>query len=242
MYKILTITPWGGSFPLNQFRLKMGKTDQSNPELANQGNLRVNFDSILTIFTWIGVILERIDNNLDNDIRHQQKLREALQGKRVKYTELPPSDINKTCIDVVSLILFLNILMDDVSRFLRFIFKGAQCPRTKGFHQLRKDLGKFQGTHVSELNGIIQSTTWYPNLKDLRDKNIVHKGEKSSMIGTNLDEIGIFIRYIENRKVHEEYFSNKKVDYYCQNVHSFLTNLNYFLVKYYDELPLEVAP
>lgn len=78
-----------------------------------------------------------IDNDLYNDLEFHKKLRLVSQGVRVTVDELPPSNPHLTNIDIVSLIVFLNILMDDTARFLKFLFRGESTPKTKNFDKLK---------------------------------------------------------------------------------------------------------
>jgi len=77
-------------------------------------------------------------------------------------------------------------------------------------------------------------------LKDLRDKPIVHKGEKDSGIGRHGNNIGISLRYIQDRKIKEKFISNLDIDIICENVYHFLDNLNVYLCKNFEYLPLKV--
>jgi len=153
---------------------------------------------------------------------------------------MPPSNPFLTNIDIVSLIVFVNILMDDITRFLRFLFRGESTPKTKNFDKLKETMNNLEGQKLEELNRIIQNTDWYQELKDLRDKPIVHRGHKDSGIGIHGNRIGIYLRYIQDRKIRETFISNLEIDRICENVYRFLKDLNEFLCKNFDYLPLEI--
>ena len=241
--KILKSGPWISSFPPKPFLEKLDelKSAEGKRKILNLTKFRISLFTILTTYTWIGFILERIDNDLYNDLEFLEKLQLASQGVRVTADELPPSNTHLTHIDITSLIVFLNILMDDVTRFLKFLFRGESTPKTKSFDQLKKTMNNLEGQKLEELNGIIQNTDWYQDLKDLRDKPIVHRGEKDSAIGRHGEKIGIYLRYIQDQEVRETFISNLEIDTICKNVNNFLTDLNEFLCENFDYLPLEVA-
>jgi len=242
MTKILEFEHWIGSFPLNPFFQKLNESNSAEGKrrVLILTKFRVSLFTILITYTWIGFILKRIDNDLYNDSEFLKKLQLASQGAKVTADELPPSNVHLTNIDITSLIIFLNILMDDVTRFLKFLFKGKSTPQTKSFDKLKKTINNFEGQKLEELNRIIQDTDWYKELKDLRDKPIVHKGDKDSAIGRHGKRIGVYLRYVEERKIREKFISNLEIDMICENVYRFLKELNEFLCKNFDLLPLEV--
>lgn len=243
MTKILKCKPWIGSFPLGLFLEKLNelKTAEGKRGILILTKFRVSLFTILITYTWIGFILKRIDNDLYNDLEFHKKLRLASQGVRVTADELSPSNPHLTNIDIVSLIVFLNILMDDIARFLKFLFRSESTPKTKNFDKLKKTMNNLEGQKLEELNRIIQNTDWYQELKELRDKPIVHKGQKDSGIGIQGERIGIYLRYIQDRKIRETFISNLEIDRICENVYDFLKSLNEFLCRNFDYLPLEAT-
>ena len=172
-----------------------------------------------------------------------EKLDLVHQGVKVTAKELPPSNPQLTHLDIISLIIFLNILMDDITRFLRFLLIpiDEQTPKTKDFDKLKKTISSFEGQKLEELSQIVQNTRWYEELKELRDKHIIHRGEKNSGIGIIGNEIGIHLRYMEKGTIMEKYVSNLEIDRYCENIYNFLKDLNEFLCKNFDYLPIEVT-
>jgi len=230
------------SFPLNPFQEKLLelKSAEGKRRILIQTKFRVSLYTILTNYTWIGFIQKRIDNDLYNDLEYLKKLQLISQGVRVTADELPPSNAHLTHIDITSLMIFLNILMDDVTRFLKFLFRGESTPKTKSFDKLKKTINNLEGPKLEELNRIIQNTDWYTELKDLRDKPIIHHGDRDSGIGRQGNRIGIYLRYIQDRKIREKFISNLEIDIICGNVYCFLKDLNEFLCKNFDYLPLEV--
>lgn len=239
---ILKSNSWIGSFPLNPFLEKLHalKSAEGERRVLILTRFRVSIYTILTTYNWIGFIQNRIDNDLYNNLEFFKKLDLVSQGVRVTADELPPSNAHLTHIDITSLIIFLNILMDDVTRFLKFLFKGGFTPKTKSFDKLKKTINNLQGQNFEELNKIIQDTDWYEELKDLRDKPIVHKGERDSGIGRHGNNIGIYLRYIQDQKIKEKFISNLEIDIICENVYHFLENLNVYLCKNFDYLPLKL--
>lgn len=243
MTKILKFKPWIGSFPLSPFLKKLDelKSAEGNRRILILMKFRVSLFTILNTYTWIGFILKRIDNDLYNDLESHKKFQLVSKGVRVTADEMPPSNPFLTNIDIVSLIVFVNILMDDITRFLRFLFRGESTPKTKNFDKLKKTMNNLEGQKLEELNRIIQNTDWYQELKDLRDEPIVHRGDKDSGIGISGERIGIYLRYIKDRKIRETFISNLEIDKICENVYGFLKGLNEFLCRNFDYLPLEVT-
>ncbi|MHC3128782.1 MAG: hypothetical protein IBV52_01715 [Candidatus Bathyarchaeota archaeon] len=243
MTKILKIKPWIGSFPLSPFLKKLDelKFAEGNRRILILTKFRVSLYTILTTYTWIGFILKRIDNDLYNDLESHKKFQLVSKGVRVTADEMPPSNPFLTNIDIVSLIVFFCILMDDIARFLRLLMRGESTPKTKDFVIFKKTLDSFEGQKLEELNRIIQNTDWYQALKDLRDHPIVHRGDKNSGIGIHGESIGIYLRYVEDKKIKETFISNLEIDKICENVYGFLKGLNEFLCRNFDYLPLEVT-
>ena len=241
--KILDHTSWIGSFPLSPFLNKLDelKSAEGKRRILILTKFRVSLYTILTTYTWIGFIIKRIDDDLYNDLECHKKLQLVSQGVRVTADELPPSNPFLTNIDIVSLFVFFCILMDDIARFLRLLMRGESTPKTKDFDKFKKTLDNCEGQKLEELNRIIQNTDWYQDLKDLRDHPIVHRGDKNSGIGIHGESIGIYLRYVEKKKIKETFISNRDIDGICENVHVFLKGLNEFLCRNFDFLPLEVT-
>ncbi len=245
MTKILNCPSWLGSFPLNPFLKKLDelKSAEGKRRILILTKFRISLNTILITYTMIKYIIQRIDIDLSNDLDFLKKLDLVGQGVEVTADELPPSNSHLTHIDITSFIIFLNILMDDVTHFLQFLLRpiDEQTPQTKDFHKLKKTVSNFEGQKLEELSRIIQNTEWYEELKELRDKHIIHKGEKNSGIGRNGNNIGIYLRYRQKRKITEKYISNLEIDKYCENTNNFLKDLNEFLCKNFDYLPIEVT-
>jgi hypothetical protein len=74
----------------------------------------------------------------------------------------------------------------------------------------------------------------------MRDWSIVHRGEKDSAIGLRCTRIGIHLRYKKEQKTTEKFISSREIDVICENVYRFLKDLNEFLCKNFDYLPLEI--
>jgi hypothetical protein len=242
MTKILKCKLWIDSFPLNPFSKKLDelKSAEGNRRVLILTKFRISFFTILNTYTWIRFILKRIDDDLYNDLESHKKLQLVSKGVRVIVDEMPPSNTILTNIDIASLIVFLNILMDDIARFLRFLFAGESTPKTRSFDKLKKTMNNLEGQKLEELNRIIQDTDWYQELKDLRDNPIVHKGHKGSGIRISGERIGVYLRYIQDQNTRETFMSNLEIDRICENVYGFLESLNEFLCRNFDCLPLEV--
>jgi len=139
---ILKSGSWISSFPLKPFLEKLHalKSAKGERRILILTRFRVSIYTILTTYTWIGFIQNRIDNDMYNNLEFIKKLDLVRQGVRVTVDELPPSNAHLTHIDITSLIIFLNILMDDVTRFLKFLFKGGFIPKTKSFDKFKKTI------------------------------------------------------------------------------------------------------
>lgn len=240
--KILKSESWWSSFPLNPFKGKIEKIKivDGKRRILILGKFHVSLWTIMNTYVWIREVLRRTDDNFSNDLEFHKKTDLASQGIRVKADELPPSNLLLTCIDVVSLVVFLNFLMDDVARFLHFLFIGNSVPKTNNFEQLKKSISSFKGTKITKLIDIIQNTPWYDELKILRDKPIVHHRNLTSGIGLIGNEIGIHLQYVQNQKILGKFISNLEIDRFSNNVYHFLIDLNEYLCDNFDYLPLEV--
>jgi hypothetical protein len=242
MMRVLKCEFWLRSFPLGPFlaRIIELETARGKRSVLILPDFRVSLFSIRTIFIWISHILTRIDNDLDNALTFHKKTESADEGIPIDEL-LPLMNPSMTNIDVISLIIFLNILMDHVARFLKFLFRSESTPKTKSFYDLKKSLKDFKSPRLLELNKIIQDTDWFQNLKNLRDHPIIHRGEKHSQIGIHKERIGIHLRYVENRMVKNVFLSNLEIDKICKNIYHFLEDLNEYLCTNFDYLPLEVV-
>jgi hypothetical protein len=234
---ILKSDYWIGSFPLNPFLKKLHalKSVEEERNFFSSVRFGVSTSTMLTTYTWIGFILNRIDEDFSCNLEFFKKLDLVNQG--VAVDKLPPHKANLINIDIISLIIFFNILMDDVMHFLGFLFKGQITPDMKSFFHFKNSLGKLkiQGQNSEELKSIILNTDWYEDLKKMRDKHIVHKGVKDSGISSQ----GIYLRYINNKRIEEKFISNLEIDIMCENVFNFLEKLNMWLFKNLDNLPLK---
>lgn len=228
---------------MSSFREKLYemKSAEDRKRILMRTDFRVSFNTVLVTYIWIGHILKRIDNELSNDLAFLETLRLVERGVHVTVNDLPPSDPNLTNIDIMSLIIFSNILMDDIARFLNFLFWGESKPKTKNFDVLKKTIGNFDGCGLEKLKQIIQNTSWYEQLKELRDKPIVHKGKKDISIGGKGQTIGIWLRYIRDGKIKEWFYANTDIDKLCGNMLRFLTDLNTFLCQNFESLPIKVV-
>ena len=60
-----------------------------------------------------------------------------------------------------------------------------------------------------------------------------------SGVGIHEGRIGIYLRYIQDRKIRETYISNLEIEKMCENIYGFLKDLNEFLSSNFNHLPLE---
>ncbi len=153
---------------------------------------------------------------------------------------MPPFDPYLLNIDIHSLIIFLNILLDSSVRLLDYFLSGAKKPSKRNFYRFKKDLDLYTGIHFDQFCEIVNKTAWHKELKDLRDDPIVH--HPASYSGVNYgNEIGITLAHIHDRKLKQRVFTSKDVDFYCDSVFSFLLELNNFFVDIFDDLPLIIS-
>ena len=244
--RILNHTPWGGAIPrnpLSPFNTKIHQfevVDERQKDLKNRYLLYSQI-TVSTTYKWIVKILERIDVNL-SDVRPLIKMfARGRQGYRINHDELPPVDVSSINLDINSLIIFLDILLDDTSRFLEYLFKKPHFLEFGSFKDLKYSMNKCGGERVEELNKIIQRTDWYHELNRLRNQPVVHIGARNPMIESRGDNVGIYLRTRTSKyKISAgKFMSNLEIDELCDNVHSFLTELNDFLCKNFEYLPME---
>ena len=243
--KVLKCEPCLGlSFPLTTFLKKLEniKTAEGKRHILVLTKFRVRLWTIIIDYNYVSEILRRIDNDLYNDLEYMKKLRLVDSGIRVKADELPPANLYLTNIDIMSLIIFLNFMMDDIARFLHFLFKGNCVPETKSFAFLKKSVSKFEGNKLEKLIEIIRNTAWYDELIILRDKPIVHHRHLPGPgIGVTGNEIGIHLHHIQDNKIVEKFLSNLEINQLSSNVSRFLVDLNAYLCNNFNCLPLEVS-
>lgn len=239
--KILDHQPWRGTFPLAPFFQKFYrlKSAKGKKRVFMLTDFRASFYTVSVTYTWIGYILDRVDNDLYNCLVFFDILERA-RPRSVSADQLPQFDAHLTTIDVMSLIIFCNILMDDIARFLGFLFWGESKPRTGSFNDLKKTIQNFDGRGMQQLKNIIQNANWFDDLKELRDKPIVHKGEREPSAIKKGQEAGVWLRYVEKGRIKERFCSNRTIDNLCNNIYGFLADLNNHLCAIFDLLPIEV--
>jgi hypothetical protein len=241
--RVLNHTPWGGAFPLSHFNKKIHEFEVVDERQNVLKNLYFQYSlgTVSTTYQWLVNIIERIDENFFNVIPHSKILARVSQGDRIHYDELPPIKVPVINLDVYSLIIFLDILLDDTSRFLEYLFIEPHFLKFGCFKDLKYSMNKCGGERIEELNKIIQSTDWYLELNKLRNQPVVHIAARQNMIERRGDNVGIYLRTRTSKyKISEiKFMSNLVIDELCDNVHSFLKELNNFLCNNFDYLPME---
>lgn len=230
--KIVDYDSWRGKWPLRLFWEKLGALDfkdlESTRRVLMKTKFRVSYNTILTIYTWIGCILERLDSEMS--IWLEPELKNRLR--------VNPHLIN---LDIISLILFCSILMESIPRFLGSLLSSRRRPKTGSFANFKKTIKDYEGVGLEELKKVIENTTWFEELKELRDKPIAHRGHHYAQIGTIGERVGIWLLYIKNGKLKEKFYSNLEINELCQKIHHFLEDLNKFLCDNFDLLPIRIT-
>ena len=228
---------------MSPFRIKLVEFEVAEERQRILKNLILQFSltTVSTTYRWVAEISRRIDDNLYNETGRFDILRRASQGERIIRDNLPPANSFLTTLDINSLIMFLDILLDDASRFLEYLFIEPHFLKFSSFKDLKNSMNNCEGERIDDLNKIIQRTDWYLELNRLRNESVVHVGARDSMVGMQGENVGIYLRTRTKRdKISEETFmSNLEIDELCDNVHSFLRELNDYLCNNFDYLPLE---
>lgn len=237
--KILNHSPWFGTFPLNPFRRKIWELNEGNSSFTSMRKASIPLNTVLVTYTWITYILERIDNSMSNHLIFSKKLDSAQRGEHVSFEALPPSGYFLN-LDINSFIIYLHILMDDVSRFMEYLFIENSILKHNKFLRLKNSLNNCIGDKIEELSVIFQKTEWYKELNDLRRQPAVHTGVRIGGIVTQGEIVGIYLRHFigKKRRLKSIFISNLEIDEMCDNAHSFLEELNGFLCTNFDYLPL----
>ncbi len=242
--RVLNHSPWIGTFPLNPFHEKIyeKKSPEKEQNLPITPFLRIAFSTVLLSYTLTTRIIERIDNDMANFIEFRKIFQLVRSGVSVSYNEMPLDSAHLMNLDIHSLIIFLDILLDDTSRFLEYLFIESHFLNFGSFLQLKNSLKSYGGERVEELSEIFKRTDWYEELNKLRNKPVVHTGVKGGGVGTEGDQVGIYLRTrTKKNKISEaKFMSNVEIDRVCDNVHSFLNELNSFLCQNFESLPLKV--
>jgi len=239
--KILKSQIWLGNNPLSKFHKKLDelKHAEGKRRFLILAKFRVSLYTIYTTITWIGYIQKRLDDDFFNGLEWNKVLERASKEK-VSADKLPPFNAHLLNVDIHTLIIFLNILLDDIVKFLNYLLSGRKKPRIKGFYQFKHDLDYFQGEKFNRLKEIISETDWYKELKDLRDDPIVHKGISSSGIIYKENTICVQLLHLQDGKINERIFTNEDVNFYLDSVYNFLVELNDYLCEQFDSLPIEI--
>lgn len=241
--KILNHSPWFGTFPFKRFRTKIWglKVSEGKSRFISGHHARISLNTVLVTYSWISDILERIDNSMNNHFIFSRKLDSVKRGEHVSVKELPPSG-HFLNLDINSLIIFLHILLDDVSRFKEYLFVENRILQYDKFLRLKKSLKKCNGDKIKELSVIFQKTEWYKKLNDLRRQPVVHTGVRMGQIMTSGENIGVYLMQFKGKKkrIDSVLISNLEIDEMCDNIHSFLEELNEFLCVNFDYLPFNI--
>ena len=240
--KILNHRPWFGTFPLEPIHIKIWELSRSegNSRFISKHKLRISLSTVNVTYTWITNILMRIDDELNNHLEFTKKIRLLPEGVPVSFDELPPASSHLVNLDINSLIIYLHILMDDVSRFMEYLFVENRLLKHDKFLRLKNSINNYEGDRIEELNTIIQKTKWYNELNQLRKQPVVHTGVKIGGIEVRGETVGVYLRHFIGKKnrLKSKFISNLEIDEMCDNVHSFLNELNEFLCTNFDYLPL----
>ena len=243
--KILNHHPWFGTYPLKPFFIKIWELGLSkgNSRFISKQELRISLSTVNVTYTWITNILMRIDNELNNHLEFSKIIGLLPESVPVSIDNLPPDSATLANLDINSLVIFLHILMDDISRFMEYLFVENNIAKQGKFLSFKKSIDTCEGDKIEELNEIVQRTKWYGELNDLRRLPAVHMGVRIGGIEVRGENVGVYFRHYKGkkgkkRKLKSKYISNLEIDDLCDNVHSFLEELNEFLCVNLDHLPL----
>ena len=234
LYKILKSTPWRGNSPLDKLNSVFYFT--TNPCVKFQ-KFRLTFEAIKTPYQWISLVLERMDSDLYSSLDLLNGNHGASKGENVDHYELLLNKSLETNVDIITLMLFITILMDELARLIKFSIIGTRRPETNNFQSLKETLPNFKGKHISEFNNIIQDTDWYSNLEDLRDYSISQSDKENILINEG-EEIGVVLRFMVDGKSNKKFITNSIIDEYSEQAYNFLEKISIFLETNVEDLPL----
>lgn len=229
------------TFPLGSFHSLLRKLDSKEIESDHRILVLMKFHislwNVNFAYSYITSIIMRLN--------------EAL-GKIFKESEIPHFlrvPIGLLNLDFISLIIFCSILMDRIAFFLSHLLKGEKKPKKRSYFKFKNDISKFDGDKsFRELTRIINKTTWFKNLHDLRNDYVVHHGQLFHQIGfkpstiknewKTVPEFQLFSRIKDKR---DAYYSIENINVLCENILCFLEKLNEFLCENIDLLPIKIT-
>ena len=131
------------------------------------------------IFNQIALIVSRINEDIGRINRNEELFRIATIGGQLTEDETHELDkstnnVELFCLDTASVLIFVNIFMDKLAKFLGQLIK-AEKVRTKNFSCFMDSLRELKIGKIRELVQLIdEHTKWFVDFKDARDDFVVH--------------------------------------------------------------------
>lgn len=220
--------------------------------LQNARSIQVEGDGLSTLFMYLAMIAERTNEdgakfNLVEEIYQHVNSNKKLTDSEIKELDKGPFYVSLFCLDISSLIIFVRIFMDKLARFLRLLI-AMEGVKTNSFTSFKRSLKELKGKEIEAFVRVIEENTiWFDELKDLRDNYVVHYPGSATALFFADSKAYVTLTTSKRTKEPKSILMNsearnisiQEIDHFLTNLKMLLFNLNDFLTKNLDMLPLE---
>lgn len=204
-------------------------------------------------FNQIALIVSRINEDIGRINRNEELFCIATIGGQLTEDETQELDkstknVELFCLDTASVLVFVNIFMDKMAKFLGQLIK-AERVRTKSFGHFMNDLRKLKADKIRELIQLIdEHTKWFVDFKNMRNVFVVHHpGAGRAVEFLDSKAFVVLTTAKEGTKEANHVLMNSKakgisiddIDDSLERLKSLLKKLNEFLCENLGSLPIK---
>jgi hypothetical protein len=222
--------------------------------LQNVRSIQVEGDGLSALFMYLAMIAERINEdgakfNLIEEIYQHVNSNKKLTDSEIEELDKGPFYVSLFCLDMSSLIIFLRIFMDKLARFLGLLM-AMRGIKTKSFAVFKGSLKELKGKEIEAFVRVIEeNTTWFDELKDLRDDYVVHHPGSATALLLADGKAYVTLTTSKRTKEPKHVLMNseakdipiEEIDSLLSNLKKLLSNLSAFLAENLEKLPFKVA-
>ena len=240
---LLDYRTWNQSSPFQTFLKLLDALNKElllNPDtiigtdkekMAKWGFSFLCFD-IITMYRYIGEIMRRLNRDFL-----------ILEKREMKPQKEPEDDffgtLHRTHVDFLSLIVFLNILMEKAARLLVNISKG-NTPSDISFNDWKKDIRNNKITLHQKLRELILNTPWFDEIRNIRVKYAVHHNySMGGIIDYNTTQLVSHLRR-KNGKQMQMLYHIRDIQRISDSILTFFNDLGDYISTNFDSLPIRI--
>ena len=246
---------WRAEYNLGKSLHEKMESNEINIEVSLGKKLWLKCLDLQGVFLDLGLIVSRINED-GSIINRRQEFLEIAHDRmwtndEAKEYESLEYAISYLLLDVKTLLINIMIFMDVLARFLSLCIRSKKQPNSRSFSKFKKDLENYKGRETEELKEMIyEKTSWFDEVKDLRDDFIVHHPAARHVLEFRGGEAYVPFTtttrgYNEQKKSKivmgaiAKSISVKKIDDIISQLKEFLGDLNEYLSQRINMLPFE---